>query len=47
MSFCAKHAEFHVDTKNSKKMLEKDFRYLGNLTGIGNGKLSLLLRDNS
>ena len=39
----SEHWKFHVDTKMSKKMQEKDFRFFSNLIGIGNRKLSLLL----
>ena len=39
--------QFHVDTKNTKKIFQKDYGFFDNLIWVGNGKLPLLLWEYS
>ena len=45
--FLSEHWKFYVNTKKSTKWRKKVAAFLGNLIGIGNGKLSLLLLEYS
>ena len=45
--FSTDHLKFHVDTKNAKNRSQKVYGFFDNVIRVGNGKLSLLLREYS
>ena len=45
--FLSEHWKFNVNSKNAKELQQKLYGFLDNLIWIGNGKLSLLLREYS